>query len=251
MSIERFRPLEDYQLRLPMFEGPIDVLLRMIERNQLEITAVSLVSVTDQFVAYVTSLAEEVSAEVLADFSTLAARLLALKSRSLLPVPENVTVEPESLDLAARLRAYQALRERASLLEQLNNRGERTYARVTAPTADQDVREHLMPLSPDHIAKAMRRLLARSRQKADSYATPPVISLGTMVQRLLRRLPGNAAARFADVVGRQAPRSERIVGFIALLTLVRRNLVVARQAAMFGEIEIEKLEATSGVDYER
>lgn len=238
--------LEDYQLRLPMFEGPIDVLLRMIERSELEITEVSLAVVTDQFVEYVTALSE-VPSEVLADFSSLAARLLALKSRSLLPAPETATVEPDPVDLAARLRAYQVLRERAGVLEQLNSGGERTYARVTTIAGDLDIRDHLVPLSTDHIARAMRRWLSRSRRKAESYSTTPVISLGAMVQRLLQRLPGNASSRFTELVGLDSSRSERIVGFIALLTLVRRNLIVARQTAMFGEIEIERLDPASGV----
>lgn len=239
--------LDDYQLRLPMFEGPLDVLLRMIERSQLEITEVSLVAVTDQFVEYVSSLAE-VSCEVLADFSSLAARLLALKSRSLLPTPATAASEEEPVDLAVRLKAYQALREQATMLEKLNALGQRTYARPAMIQADQEVRERLMPLGAAPLARALRRWVARTRTKVEAYSAPPVISLGAMIERLLSRLPGGAPARFGDVVGAGSSRSVRIVGFIALLTLLRRNVVVARQSAIFGEIEIEKLETAAGVN---
>ncbi|HLI52208.1 MAG TPA: hypothetical protein VKU87_10445, partial [Thermomicrobiaceae bacterium] len=113
---------------------------------------------------------------------------------------------------------------------------------------DHEVREHLVPLSADHLARALRRWLSRARTTAEAYSAPPVISLGAMIQRLLSRLPGRVPACFGDVVGAGSSRSERIVGFIALLTLLRRNVVVARQAAIFGEIEIEKLEPVVGAN---
>ncbi|MBX6342262.1 MAG: segregation/condensation protein A, partial [Thermomicrobiaceae bacterium] len=96
------------QLRLPTFEGPLDVLLRLIERNQLAITDVSLVAVTDQFLAYMASLADA-PPELLAEFTAVAARLLALKSRSLLPAPPAPETEEADADLAEQLIAYQAV----------------------------------------------------------------------------------------------------------------------------------------------
>src|SRR5688500_7437705 len=95
--------LPGYQLRLPTFEGPLDVLLRLIERDQLAIADVSLVAVTDQFLRYVESLGSA-PAEVLAEFATVAARLILLKSRSLLPRPQvNAEHEADPDDLVKQL----------------------------------------------------------------------------------------------------------------------------------------------------
>src|SRR5690349_9456548 len=94
--------LANYQLRLPAFEGPLDVLLRLIERSQLAIEDVSLVAVTTQFLDHVASLASAPS-HIVADFAAVGARLTVLKSRSLLPRPPLDTEEPEQSDLTHQL----------------------------------------------------------------------------------------------------------------------------------------------------
>src|SRR5215208_5144761 len=101
-----------YQLRLPSFEGPLDVLLRLIERSQLQITDVSLVAVMDQFLVYVASL-DQAGAELIADFTNVATRLVLLKSRSLLPRPPAIDDEAEAGDLARELIEYRAVRQAA------------------------------------------------------------------------------------------------------------------------------------------
>src|SRR5512136_2070141 len=107
---------DPYQVRIPAFEGPLDLLLQLIEREKLDISAVSLAQVADQFLAYVREL-ETVAAEVLADFLAVAARLVLIKSRALLPRPAPAAGEEEEEDpaeaLARQLREYKRYREAA------------------------------------------------------------------------------------------------------------------------------------------
>ncbi len=233
--------LAGYQLHLPTFEGPLDVLLRLIERNQLAITEVSLVAVTDQFLAYVASL-QEVPPEVLADFATVATRLLVLKSRSLLPAPPE-PVEPDVAgDLTAQLAAYQAVKQAADHLRQRERAGWRAFAREVPLLEDIPIQEQVAPIPLPALLRAFRHCLARRRPEPVTYTQSPIITLAMMVRRLLGRI-GSGRTRFSSLVGESPTRAEVVVGFIALLSLVHRRVVEASQPALFGEIEVERIDA--------
>ena len=127
-----------YVVRLPLFEGPLDLLLYLIEREELDITAISLAAVTDQFVAYLRGLGE-VQPGVIADFLIVAARLILIKSRLLLPKPPKPPEDEDEEDpgeaLVRRLRAYKRVKEAASWLRDLEERSLRSYVRVAPPPA--------------------------------------------------------------------------------------------------------------------
>ncbi|MGA7670907.1 MAG: ScpA family protein [Nitrolancea sp.] len=237
--------LNGYQLRLPTYEGPLDVLLSMIERNQLAITDVSLVAVTEQFVTFTAGLTSA-SSDVLAEFMTIAARLLLLKSRSLLPRPETVDDEEESDDLVARLKEYQQVKLGAEDLRQRERQGIQSWPRIVGlpevPLVEVAAR------TPVHtLVNALRRCMAREPQRPEPYTPIPVISLKDMTHRLLARL-GRGRIRFSSLVGRSANRDEHAVAFIALLALLRQRLVEATQSGLFGEIEIERIGAAEPAD---
>ncbi|MGH9174365.1 MAG: segregation and condensation protein A, partial [Vicinamibacterales bacterium] len=114
--------LAGYQLRLPSFEGPLDVLLGLIERERLEISDVSLVAVTDGFLGYIAQL-DDAPPALLAEFAGVAARLLVLKSRALLPRPEVVEEEVDIDDLAEQLREYQRAKQAAESFRSIERAG--------------------------------------------------------------------------------------------------------------------------------
>src|ERR671919_1436827 len=107
--------LEGYQLRLPSFEGPLDVLLRLIERDQLAISEISLLAVFDQFLAHLNTL-EADAPDAIAEFVLVAGRLSVLKSRALLPRPAKPLEEPDEIDLVRKLEEYRAVKAAAELL---------------------------------------------------------------------------------------------------------------------------------------
>lgn len=229
--------LNGYQLRLPAYEGPLDVLLSLIERNQLAITDVSLVAVTEQFVAYTSNLTAA-SSELIAEFMTIAARLLVLKSRSLLPRPEVAEEDDVVDDLVDRLREYQQAKLGADELRQRERQGIQSWPRVSVLPETQP--HETVAVTPVHaLANALRQCLRREVRVSEPYAPLVVISLKAMTRRLLSQL-GRGRSRFSVLVGRSANRSEQIVAFIALLSLLRRRMVHATQDELFGEIEIER-----------
>ena len=111
--------IDTFQLRLPVFEGPLDLLLYLIEREELDITAVSLVQVTGQYLSHLRS-GEQIDADALAEFIVIGARLIYLKSRALLPQPQaDEEVEELGEDLVQRLREYRRFKEAAGHLKEL------------------------------------------------------------------------------------------------------------------------------------
>jgi segregation and condensation protein A len=225
--------IEGYQLRLPTFEGPLDVLLGLIERERLAVSDVSLVAVTDGFLAYLDELVDAPPA-LLAEFAGIAARLLVLKSRALLPRPPAAEEEPELDDLAERLREYQQAKQVAAELRGAEQRVWRSYARP--PVAlDGPPRVTLVAPPPAQLRRALTRVLARVRPAPTITALRPQVSIGAMLARLRGALSGaRLPLPFGRLVG--AERDELVAGFIALLTLWRRGEVEATQAGLFGEI---------------
>ena len=123
--------LDGYQFRLPSFEGPLDVLLRLIERDQLAISEISLLAVFDQFLAHLDTL-EADAPDAIAEFVLVAGRLSVLKSRALLPRPAKPLEEPDEIDLVTQLEAYRAVKAAAELLAVRQRNGSGAFGRGEA-----------------------------------------------------------------------------------------------------------------------
>src|SRR5215207_1012312 len=124
-----------YTLQLPDFAGPLDLLLRLIEKDELQITTISLAAVADQYLAYVRDLADPDPLTV-AEFLAIAAQLLLIKSRALLPRPDPPVAIPDEdsgEQLARQLKEYQRFKQAAAQLRAWENEGRRTWERLTPP----------------------------------------------------------------------------------------------------------------------
>lgn len=228
--------LANYQLRLPTFEGPLDVLLGLIERERLEISDLSLVTVTDGFLTYIAGL-DDAPPALLAEFAGVAARLLVLKSRAMLPRPEIVEHEPDIDDLAQQLREYQRARQAAESFRELERTGQRTFVRP--PVTDlPPPKTVLVPPPVGHLRRALLRTLARVRVEPEVVSLRRVVTIGEMLDRLRHRISRvRDRSRFRDMVG-STDRDETVVGFIALLALWRRGEVHVEQDGLFADIHV-------------
>lgn len=215
------------------------MLLRLIERDQLAITDVSLVAVTEQFLRYVESLGSA-PAEVLAEFATVAARLILLKSRSLLPrsqVMAEQEMDPD--DLVRQLTDYRRFQEAALLLSDRDSRGTGAFGRgmgiiVPAPVA----LAPLAPHQPSSLARALRRRFTQVGPEIHVMTTRPIVTVREIVARALGLASNGGRFRFRDVLSRSADRQEVLTAFLAILVLVRRRVMEAEQATPFGEITL-------------
>ncbi|HET7095024.1 MAG TPA: ScpA family protein [Thermomicrobiales bacterium] len=237
--------LDHYQLRLEAFEGPLDVLLRLIERERLAIADVSLVAVTDGFLAYLRDL-NDPPPPLLAEFVAVAGRLLVLKSRSLLPRPSAAPEEPEPGELARQLAEHRALRDAARALGELDRLGLGSFpigAGVQRPTTPA---VHLTRQAPGSLVSAIRRRLAAAAETPRPMSPPPrVVTLAEMATRFFACFRQASSIRFDDVLSPGAGREEALTGFLALLILIRRKVARASQADLFGAIEIQLTDSPS------
>jgi segregation and condensation protein A len=239
-----------YQVRLPAFEGPLDLLLHLIEKRQLEITTVSLVAVTDQFIEYLRAWPEAPLAR-LADFITMASRLLVIKSRSLLPRtnrPEDdaeiAEVQADAEELRRNLLEYKLAKEIAAMLRQRSDAGLQSFARTTPP---QDVEAtivyappKLVGLNVGALAAAFRRVLAENAAETPAELPLPVVTVAEKIEEIEARLALEPVLSLADLLAGQTRRIIIVVTFIAVLELWHLHRIVVRQDDLFGAVTIER-----------
>jgi len=236
-----------YSVRLPVFEGPFDLLLHLIEREKLDISAVSLAAVTDQFLAFVAEM-QTVEAKDLADFLVMTSRLVLIKSRLLLPPAPRTEDEEEEEDpgeaLARQLREYKRFKETAAVLHSIEARGHHTYTRDAPPP---ELRSSLAERRLGQHDASLDDLLAAAYVALVS-APPPPVPPGVVVPftltiqdqiRLIRRVTASGRpVTFRALVQGTRYRQEIAVTLLAVLELIKRRQVTVLQRSLFGEIEI-------------
>jgi segregation and condensation protein A len=231
--------LVSYQLRLPVFEGPFDVLLRLIEREQLSISDVSLLAVFDQFMQFVRAL-ETPHPELVAEFAAVAGRLSLLKSRSLLPRSQKSTDEPEALDMVRQLEEYRAVKAAAELLAARHRSGAGTFGRGDGVAMPDSEPVRLTPQPSHTLANAVNRWVTRLQAIPSLVVLTHAVSLREMTSRILSMLDGSRSMSFDRVRAGCAGRHDVAVAFLALLTLLRGQSVIVTQRDVFGAILIER-----------
>jgi len=231
-----------YEVRLAVFEGPLDLLLHLIEREELDITRVSLAQVTDQYLEYL-SLLEEINAEILADFLVVAAKLLLIKSEMLLPRPPGVPGEEEEEDvgdeLARQLIEYKKFKEAALELRQREEMGLRAYVRV-APLPKLDRPLELGDVSLADLVEAVQRALdvRPPLPSVSGVVTPFTITVAEKMAFIEEILERQRQVSFNRLLAQAASRLEIIVTLMAVLELIKLKGIEVQQECLFGEIVV-------------
>jgi len=230
-----------YQVVLPVFEGPLDLLLRLIERQELDITQVSLAKVAQQFLDYVMHM-EERDADRLAEFLVVAGKLLLIKSRALLPRPPSTDLPAEEdagADLVEQLLEYRKFRQAAGWLRDLHALGFQSYVRLPG-TPDMPQRPDLTGITLDVLLTAVREALEiRPPEPLANGTIPPlVVTVAQQVERIERELARSGVFGFSGFLRQATSRLEIVVSLLALLELVKRGTVAMRQDVPFGDILI-------------
>jgi len=253
-----------YQVRLPVFEGPLDLLLQLIERRRLDVTTVSLALVTDQYLEHLRSGAG-VDLEQLSGFVVVAAKLLLIKSQALLPQPERPRAdgadsEPEDpTDLTERLREYEAIRRAAWHLRGREDADLRSYPHVPpasllallrdgggqAETEVEPLRSNGhqnggATLAPRGLLAAFRRVASR-RQDEPVAVEREVWTVAEALGWVLRMVRAGSGSSFRRLVAGLS-RSRLVAAFLALLELHRQGQVGAHQPEPYADIELTPAE---------
>lgn len=231
-----------YVVKIELYEGPMDLLLKLIEKQELDITRVSLAAITDQYLIHL-RLIEEVRPEAIVDFLVVAARLLLIKSRMLLPRPPTLEGEEEEEDpgeqLARQLRMYKRFKEIAGLLRQKRESGLRAYPRLAPPPKMQH-RIGLEGLSLADLLEGMKQALeAHPPAIAVNHVVAPLtIRVEDKIEYIMHLTRQRRRFSFQHFLGSSSSRMEIIVSFLAILELIKRRQIHVHQDQLFGEILI-------------
>ncbi len=233
-----------YHVTLDVFEGPLDLLLRLIEREELDISRVSLALVADQYLASIDQL-RDVPAASLADFLVIAAKLVVIKSRHLLPRPPQAADDEDEEDvgeaLARQLEAYKHFKALALQLREIEEAGLKSYPRVAAPP---QMDKPLEPgqVTPLELLDAMRRALATHplQPPVDGVVGPVAVRIGDCIRAIQDALRQQPLVRFSDLMRRARSRTEVLITFMAILELVKQQYLQATQEAPFAEILLQR-----------
>ena len=230
-----------YTVSTPVYEGPLDLLLQLIERAELDITRLALAQVTDQYLAHLRLLQDRAADEVSA-FLVIAAKLLQIKSEALLPTPpvRDAGEEDPGEALALQLIAYKRYRQIADLLGQRETAGWHTYLRLAPPPKVEGVVDLTGIGLPDLVAAAQSVFaLANGKPSLSSVVAPVRITIREKISLITRSLREKSRSTFRALLGERHTRIDIVVTFLAMLELVKRHLVRVRQNGLFGEIEME------------
>lgn len=233
---------DGYVVQLEIFQGPMDLLLHLIEKEELPITSVSLARVTEQYLEHLAQL-EELQPDGIAEFLVMAARLLYIKSVALLPQVE-LEGEEEEEDpgeaLARQLREYKRFKKKAGFLRELEESGKKSYV-LTAPPPKLATRLDPEGLDAELLLAAVYEVLMELEA-----APPPIHSIEPLkitvedrVENLWERLRTGEVIRFRQYLTGARSRLEIIVSFIAVLEMIKQGMAVVQQSELFGDIVIE------------
>ncbi len=241
------KPTDNYIVHLEVFEGPMDLLLHLIEREELPITAVSLAQVTKQYLDHLERL-EQLKPDGIAEFLVMAARLLYIKSVALLPQVESEEEEEEEDPgeaLARQLREYKRFKEKAGFLKDLEASGRKGYVRLAPPPSFE---KRLDPegLDVQLLMEAVYEVLSELDEppRPVHSIAPLLITVEGRMDTLLTFVPQvGAVVQFKRFLGQSRTQVEVIVSLLAVLELIKQNEIRVEQEQLFGDILIERLPA--------
>ncbi len=235
-----------YQVRIENFEGPLDLLLHLIKKNEINIYDIPVAMIAQQYLAYLEAM-EELNLNVAGDFLVMAATLLQIKSKMLLPVDETVDDDEDGPDpreeLVRRLLEYKAYKEAARQLDDQEKMWHEIFWREQALSVEEEVEENL-PLenvSLFDLVDALKDVLERNPSSRLMEIVPDNLTVRERMNVILETLEGKDSVSFAALFEGSSHRMVVVVTFLALLELMRLRVVRVFQAQTFGPILVSRM----------
>jgi segregation and condensation protein A len=238
----------DYKVKLEIFEGPLDLLLYLIKRDEIDIYDISLERITRQYLEYLQAF-RELNIDLAGEFIAMAANLIYLKSRSLLPAEQQPPEEDAEEDdprweLIRQLVEYKKFKEAGAQLQLRELEQERVFGRGGDSSLLADGPLRLEEVEIFQLINAFQNAVKRAGARLELQEIPGErFSVSDKIDVILQRLEAGGRIRFSDLFEALVSRVEIVVTFIALLELIRLKQVRAIQKNIFDEIEIAAVTA--------
>jgi segregation and condensation protein A len=234
----------NYTVHTPVYDGPLDLLLNLIEHAELDITTVSLAMVTDQYLAYINGL-DEINADEISAFLVIAAKLLQIKSEALLPRPPAREPGEEDLgqSLVDQLKLYKRYKEIGGWMYDRQEANLRTYLRI-APPPKVEAKLDLSNVTLEKLVFAANTAFAREAAKKPLgvVIAPPRVTIREKIDLIAKTMREVEKSTFRTLLDQGASRLEIVVTFLAMLELIKRYRIHAHQEGLFDDIEISRME---------
>ncbi|MDT8441030.1 MAG: segregation/condensation protein A [Desulfuromonadales bacterium] len=232
--------MDAFAIRLENFEGPLDLLLHLIKKNEVEITDIPMAQITAQYLAIIDAM-QTLNLDVAGEFLLMAATLLHIKSRMLLPktIDEEETEEEDDprAELVRRLLEYQKYKEAAVEIDQRPQLERDLFARTRPePELSEESESEFVAVSLFDLVQALAEVLRQSPEPVAHEVDVERLSVTERITQVLERLHGQESLAFKELFPPLAARSEVIVTFLAMLELVKMRLVRLMQNQRFGSI---------------
>ena len=232
---------EIYNIKIPVFEGPLDLLLHLIRENKIDIYDIPIAIITHQYLQYI-KIMKELDLDIAGEFLVMAATLIHIKSRMLLPPDEEAPPEEQEdprHELIQKLIEYQAFKEAALSLRQREDEWTRVFQREPLSDEKDDEGIYLSDVNLFDLLEAFKKILDTSPPEVATI-TKETLTVKDKMSLIMEMLEGQEAIRFEEFFKDGITRSQLIVTFIALLELIRLGLLRAYQEKEFGNIWVIK-----------
>ena len=239
------QPKDDYKVQLEVFEGPLDLLLYLIKKDELDIYDIPIERITNQYMQYM-DMMRMLDLNIAGEFLVMAATLMMIKSRMLLPVEERPELEEEEdprWDLVRQLVECKKFKDAAEFLQTMEFRQENVFTRTgegVALGATDDVA--LGDVSIFDLISAFNEALKKVKKEDLTEIFADRYTVGEKVDLLISMIRNKQRVNLNSLFGGMSHRYEMVCTFLALLELIRLKQVRARQGAHFGEIEVVAFE---------
>ena len=243
---------DDYKVNLEVFEGPLDLLLYLIRKDELDIYDIPIDRITEQYTDYI-GVMKILDLNMAGEFIVMAATLSLIKSRMLLPIEDQgdgEDVEEEGRDprwdLVKQLVAYKKYKDAADELLQRELNQQNVFSPSEVLVSDDDLKEErsLGEIGLFDLIDAFNAVLSRAEVEPIGELEPIVWSVPDKIDMILEITLNTSSIRFSKLFNENSPRGEIIVTFLALLELLRLRQIIIRQASPFTEIEILKIDSS-------
>jgi segregation and condensation protein A len=236
--------LEAYPVRLQNFEGPLDLLLHLIKRNEVSIYDIPITLITSQYIEYI-DLMQEMNLDVAGEFLVMAATLIHIKSRMLLPRPDPAQEDPEEDPrdaLMRRLLEHQKFKAAAELLHERETLRSAQWTRPDGPIAEiaGEAPEPEVEVDLFSLISAFKNVVERAKARPQLYLPSEQIPIEDRIEQLLSRLSETQACGFEDLFDDIQTKAGLVVTFLALLEMIRLKLIRVFQSGVVGPIRIYK-----------
>ncbi|MBT7553232.1 segregation/condensation protein A [bacterium] len=227
-----------HKISLEQFEGPLDLLLQLIEKQKLQITEISLAKITDQYLDYIDN-SEDIASEEVADFLLIASKLIYLKSKYLLPNLE-LEADEDVQNLEKQLKIYRQYYEASKHIQKLWNTDKRTYIRIAPYKFPKPVGFTPPPNADKKIMAELFQIVLNKIQRVvnlPKVIMAKAISIGEKILDIKELIKKSSKLTFSQLVGKKDKR-EAIVSFLAMLELVKQREIEVSQDSLFSEVNI-------------